>query len=203
MTASPRKLNTYEVRGDVALITLNGSKARETGAIAIVDACDVERVIEAASWHLLDSGGYASGYVRSDRRPRSLHRFILVPADALHVDHINGDKLDNRRANLRACTNAENQRNRGSRGVVSAFKGAHRNERGRWRAEIKSGGSRLHLGIYDTDREAALAYDIAARALHREFARLNLPNVAPPPELASAVNARIERRLAQTGGHSG
>lgn len=94
------------------------------------------------------------------------------------VDHINGDGLDNRRANLRSATPAQNVRNARKRSTASSsrFKGASLYRRtGRWRAYIDVGGKEQHLGYFATEIDAARAYDAAALHHFGEFARLNFP----------------------------
>jgi hypothetical protein len=87
------------------------------------------------------------------------------------IDHRNGDRADNRIANLRECSRAENARNVTSRNP-SGFKGVRRDD-SRWRASITVNGKRIHLGTFDTAEKAAAAYDKAARRYHGEFARTN------------------------------
>jgi hypothetical protein len=96
----------------------------------------------------------------------------------LEVDHINGDKLDNRRANLRVATKTQQRQNqRVTRRNTSGFKGVSRiSSTGRWRARIKVSGRQMPCGVYATAESAALAYDAAAREYFGEFARLNFPN---------------------------
>lgn len=92
------------------------------------------------------------------------------------IDHINGNGLDNRRCNLRICTQAENVRNnRGRMGMTSQYKGVSKWE-GQWIATITSHGKQVRIGQFATEHEAALAYDAAARELHGEYAHLNLPD---------------------------
>lgn len=117
------------------------------------------------------------GCVRVARR---MHRVLIDAEDGLEVDHINGDTLDNRRANLRQCTTSENHRNSGKRYTsmsTSRFKGVGkrvtRAGRDRWRAAIKDNGRNLYLGTFDTEMEAVMAWNAAAKELHGEFARLN------------------------------
>lgn len=74
------------------------------------------------------------------------------------IDHINGDKLDNRLANLRVVTHRQNQQNR-ERHRAGRLVGCYYNKRAkRWQAYIKAQGERRHLGMYDTEQEAHAAY---------------------------------------------
>jgi hypothetical protein len=87
-----------------------------------------------------------------------LHHYGEWPTTSL--DHINRDRTDNRIANLREASIAENQRNRVGIG--------YRMENGRWRARIGNAGKILHIGIFDTESEARAAYEQAKRDLHPE-----------------------------------
>lgn len=89
------------------------------------------------------------------------------------VDHRNGDTLDNRRTNLRICTRLDNARNQRKIRGVSRFKGVGLH-RGKWLARIRGPESKVvHLGYFASERDAALAYDRAARQYHGEFACTN------------------------------
>lgn len=148
---------------------------------ARVDADDFERVA-AFRWHRTVSGRhhrYAVTETKIDgKRVRLvMHRFILDLTDRrLEVDHINGDGLDNRKENLRLATHAENLRNRMKRhfSAESPYKGVGRRGH-RWVAGVMLNGVRMILGVFDTAREAALAYDDAIRGHHGEFAAFNFP----------------------------
>jgi hypothetical protein len=83
------------------------------------------------------------------------------------VDHINGDKADNRWCNLRAATSSQNARNRRVANRTG-FKGVTPWQ-GRYRAQI----NRKHIGMFDTAEEAGRAYDVEARKQHGEFYRGN------------------------------
>jgi hypothetical protein len=94
------------------------------------------------------------------------------------VDHINGDTLDNRRANLRVCTKSENNRNRRKlHPTTSRFKGVYKNTKP-WIALIECNGKQFVLGRFASEEEAALAYDKAAKEHFGSFARLNFPPAA-------------------------
>lgn len=105
-----------------------------------------------------------------------LHRVILSATAGVLVDHINGDGLDNRRANLRLATLSQNLMNRvstsatGFRGVEPSYRKAHP-----WAACLYKGKRRTRLGSFSTAEEAARAYDRAALAQYGEFAKLNFP----------------------------
>src|SRR5690348_5562960 len=81
------------------------------GHTVLVDECDFA-MLSRHSWHL-HTGGYAVRSVRIGGRCSNLlmHRAIMSPPPGLTVDHINGNRLDNRRANLRVCTQRDNSRN--------------------------------------------------------------------------------------------
>lgn len=104
-----------------------------------------------------------------------LHREVLGPLQGrAQVDHKNGNTLDCRRENLRIATSAQNAANRRKRaGTSSRFKGV--SSRGpRWLAKINT----RYLGTFDSQEDAARAYDRAARVEFGEFARLNFPEDA-------------------------
>lgn len=98
-----------------------------------------------------------------------LHRLIMGASAGQYVDHVSGDKMDNRRSNLRFCTLAENQQNRRSlrrdlpKGVTK--------DNGLFRAQISVNGRKINLGRYPTPDEAHAVYVTAARKHFGEFAR--------------------------------
>ena len=151
------------------------------GFVALVDVDDVEEVLAAGRWHarVRRHTTYAArNIVRPDgrRSKLDLHTFLTGWP---RVDHINCDGLDNRRANLRRATHAENQRNRRPQANnTSGFKGVcWVPSRGRWQAKIVVDSGHLFLGRFGDPVEAARAYDQAALVHHGEFARLNFPGV--------------------------
>ncbi len=114
----------------------------------------------------------------SNNRTRilSLHREILNPPSRLLVDHRNRKSLDNRRANLRCATHSQNQFNKSktTKKTTSRYIGVFLEKRSnRWVARIVHHKKRIWLGRFDSEIDAAKAYDKAALKYHGEFARLN------------------------------
>jgi len=139
------------------------------GAMALVDPADVG-LVSSRRWYL------SQGYAVSGAGVR-MHRLILGIADGVEVDHITGDRLDNRRANLREATRKQNRWNSASPGGSSRFKGvSHDPWRRAWLAQIYVSGRRIYLGHFGDEELAARIYDAAARDHFGEFARLNLPD---------------------------
>jgi len=147
------------------------------GNVAVVDDEDYEMLAQK-KWYC-SYNGYAVRSVKiasGKKRTVMMHRAILDASSGLCVDHINHDKLDNRRANLRLCSTAENCRNaRKHTATTSRFKGVHWYKAyAKWRAMIMVDRRPIHIGYFDDEDEAARAYNAAAAERFGEFA---LPNV--------------------------
>lgn len=169
--------------GNVRMIPLTD------GSYAYVDAADYDWLNDW-TWHHED--GYA---VRPDRgKDITMHRLIMQPPKDMVVDHINGNRSNNCRVNLRICTHSENNRNHGKRiDSSSPYKGIFYDKRTcRWGAKCQYKGERLRFGYFDTPIEAARAYDRKAVELFGPFARLNFPLAWPPARRAEVHAQRQE-----------
>lgn len=151
------------------------------GKVALVDDEDYERVISMGKWQL-GSGGYAQKTIyfgrengKQIKRTLFMHRFIMNATDNEHIDHKKGSVRDNRRCNLRRCSQHQNRMNRVlNKNSITGYKGVYRsNTLGRFRAGIQVSGKQIHLGTFSTDIEAAKAYNKAAAHYFGEFAKLN------------------------------
>jgi len=158
-----------EIDGDVVRVPLHGQRGVFKGW-ALVDAADLE-VVQGIAW-TTDSRGYVVGRPPGVGKPVALHRWLMP--ESTMVDHKNGDKMDNRRDNLRACTPAQNARNTQlAKNNTSGSKGVTPVPAGGWRARIWVDRRERHIGTYETRQEAEAAYDKAASDLHGEFASTN------------------------------
>jgi hypothetical protein len=150
-----------------------------SGTIVLIDEADYES-IKDYRWKLSSHGYITHQEWKGQRKkPKTfyLHRLIMNPNEGQLVDHINGDKLDNRRENLRLCDKGGNQRNRGKQANnTSGYKGVYLSKKGKlkpWYVKIAFEGKDYSGGYHASKEEAARAYDQLARELHGEFARLN------------------------------
>jgi hypothetical protein len=160
------------------------------GGYAYVDAADYEW-LKQWTWRVED--GYA---VRHDNRKKILmHHQIMQPPKGMVVDHIDGNRANNCRANLRVCTRSQNCRNSRKRGGVSSvYKGVGYDKRKRkWYAKCQYQGEPVWLGFFDSEADAARAYDCMAVELFGEFARLNFPREWPPQRRAEVYTQRQEK----------
>lgn len=147
--------------------------SRNRGTVLVSDA-DFE-FLSQFRWHL-HSAGYAYRAKKVGRKQTNflMHREIMEVPCGLLVDHIDGNRLNNQRENLRVATHAQNARNNGAILGTSAKRGVSwHTSKGKWRATIKMDGKARHIGYFSTEEEAAIAYDRAASGLFGEFARLN------------------------------
>lgn len=146
--------NEFEVETGCVVIVLRDQYSNETGR-AIVDLNDYDLVIKY-KWSLNDNG-----YVRTfiNTKPLYLHRYLLgLTSEDLEVDHINGNKSDNRRINLRTCEHWVNSANRDkSRAKVLGVVNTKRNLAKPFVARIVRKKKRHELGYYATQEEAIVA----------------------------------------------
>ena len=144
--------------------------------VTLVSASDYE-LASQWKWHL--RSGYPVRAIWLSRSPSrrthvSLHRFLIGAKDGEFVDHVNGDPLDNRRSNLRLCSQLENARNKKITTKTSCFKGVSRRSSGnKFASNIRVDGVLMTLGAFDSEEAAARCYNAAAVYYFGEFARLN------------------------------
>lgn len=146
------------------------------GGFAQVDDEDFVR-LSPYSWHKHHLG-YAFARIGANGKKELMHRFIIDAPTGLFVDHVNGDKLDNRKINLRLCSPHDNARSKTTKSKSSSgYRGVSRNVGSKkYNAAISIDGKAVGLGRFETPEEAALAYDKKAMEVYGEFANLNFPS---------------------------
>jgi hypothetical protein len=145
------------------------------GQHALVDQEDFDYLNQ---WKWRFSGKYA---VRSGPRSNykrkfiSMHRLLMGEPLGLEVDHVNGDKLDNRRSNLRLCSRQQNARNQKKTSInKSGYRGVFWHSKAKkWCVQISVNKKNKHVGLFENLKDAARAYDSAARVFHGVFAKTN------------------------------
>lgn len=165
-------------------VTIDGSECFEVplsyGRFCFVDLIDAEWV-QKHNWFCDRPPGRSGIYVIRTEGGKviRLHRAILDAPSELEVDHVNRNGLDNRRCNIRLATKSQNNANKPLPGNKTAnYRGVSRcKARNCWQAQFKIHGKNRGLGLYDDQRDAALAYDAFARHHFGEFAQLNFPCV--------------------------
>jgi hypothetical protein len=148
--------NAYEIDG-ATLRVYN----RSDGRVMLFNAEDFP-LVSLRTLHISRSGYAVTHQGRGEATASVLaHRLLMGCSADDVVDHINRDKLDNRRHNLRVVSQFENAQNRGD---IRGYHWAPRS--GKWRAQINAGGRRVYLGYFNTSEDAAAAYQKAKKELH-------------------------------------
>ena len=144
------------------------------GQVALVDAEDYEQLSQY-KWCTQKYSDTFYAKRCENNKLVFMHRQILKAPEHLCCDHKNHNKLDNRKCNLRLCTAAQNSYNRRPLpNCTSKYKGVTWDRKARkWQAEIKHRNRSIHIGYFEYEQDAAIAYDDWAIELFGEFAYLN------------------------------
>ena len=184
-----RKVREIIIDGDISYVPLS------QGKLAKISTSDIH-LVSGFNWNLRKHAIH-SYVARSDKRDSDykqaiivMHRVIMSPPKGFVVDHINGDGLDNRRENLRVCTQQENSWNSKKKSTnKSGVKGVCRHSSGKWRATICVSAKQISLGLYHSVEEAAKAYERAATEKFGNFANCS-------PDAATGVTFNDQRSAA-------
>ena len=146
------------------------------GMFAVVDDADYD-FLNQWKWYY-HRCGYArrNGRKNDAHKEKYMHRLIMKTPDGYDTDHINDDKLNNQRDNLRVATKSQNHVKQKKRnGLTSSkFKGVSWNRRQKkWYSYVQISGKRVSIGYFRCENDAALAYNLMAATHHGQFARLN------------------------------
>ena len=146
------------------------------GKKVLVDDADYAW-LSLTPWYYAGPGYAARDFTRNKEKISVyMHRLLLNVTDDKEVDHIDGNRLNNTRANLRICSRAENASNIKKRDNASSkYKGVYwDNSRQQYRVSVNSiTYGEYYVGAFYSEDEAGLAYNIVAKSLHGDFARLN------------------------------
>lgn len=154
--------NDYEVQEDYVIMYTNKNE------MFLVDLDDFKKVRDI-HWYK-NSNEYIVGCYNNKRV--FIHRFVTNYSGSENIDHINGQKNDNRKINLRIATKAENSRNKKICNKLGV-KGVSQRKNGKFMSKITYNRNQYYLGTFDTLKEASDAYDKKAIELFGGFARLN------------------------------
>jgi len=150
------------------------------GKFAIVDVDDYDKLAKY-KWHCRKAKNLFYAFRSEGRKIVAMHRQIMNAPKGLVVDHIDSNGLNNRKSNLRLCTQAQNLHNKRPQHskMYSKYKGVTWVKGcNKWRANICNSGKSIQLGYFIEETVAAVAYDQKAEQLFGEFAYLNFPQLA-------------------------
>jgi len=141
-----------------------------------VDDEDYEELSKHKWW--FNNKGYPHTYIYVDNKRTSIfmHQILIKPPKGLQIDHIDRDKLNNQRDNLRIATQSQNNMNRiKQKNTSSKYKGVSwHKEHKKWRAYITFKDKYIHLGYFTNEDDAGRAYNKRAKELFNKYANLNI-----------------------------
>jgi hypothetical protein len=150
------------------------------------------------------------GYVylwnyEGSKKEIGLHAILNNTPIGMYTDHINFNRRDNRRSNLRSATNGQNMMNRGKQANnTSGYKGVTWSKSAnKWVAQLHHNGRHLHLGCFGSREEAAAAYDMAAIKLYQDFAHLNFSRTNYPDVMHNDIDLESKLQQNNTSGYKG
>jgi hypothetical protein len=167
----PREIRQIRIKDNIAYVPLT------QGYEAVIDADDMP-LVDGFNWTALIAPKTVYAYRKDCSGPKQraiyMHRVLMGEPEGMHIDHRDGDGLNNRKFNLRDATPSQNQQNsRLPSSNTSGFKGVSWHPRGgKWRAQIGVNGENLHLGLFPTPESAHAAYCSASADLHGKFGRI-------------------------------
>lgn len=148
------------------------------GKFTLVDDDDFEKISQY-KWYVTKKRdnyyAYRDQMINKKKYHIPLHRFLLNVPENMEVDHINRNGLDNRRENLRVCTQGQNNANRLKyKNNTSGYKGVFWHIKNKyWRTQIVINKKAIHIGVFQDKVDAAKAYNQAALKYFGDFANLN------------------------------
>lgn len=161
-------------------IALGGKRGR--GRFTIVDDDDFIWLL-LFSWHVNPDGYVVTTASNKPTRHFKMHRLVNNTPPGMTTDHINRNKLDNRKSKLQTATRSQQQQNQKiqwgqkiQQGRSSKYKGVcfiKKDRKSRWQADIRIHNKSVHIGTFKDEIEAAKAYDRMAVELFGEFANTN------------------------------
>ncbi len=152
--------------------------------VALIDDEDYEQLVK---YNWCFTKGYAGRAIvipnsynrvtcpKGKSRPVLMHRQIMNPPKGMEIDHRDGNGLNNQRSNLRLCTHSQNLKNQIiPKNNTSGYKGVRWNKPNKkWDSRIMLNGKSIHIGVFKNIQDAALAYNMKAKELFDEFAKIN------------------------------
>ena len=173
--------NRVEINNEFNLIYIKTTR----GEVGVCDLCDKDIVFMKKSWNKIGNGYLAASRDKKNNKSYLLHKLIITNVPIGYcIDHINGNKLDNRRCNLRIASKKQNSINSFSRGSTSKYKGvSYDSSRNKWISSIQENGKTKHIGRFLIEEDAAIAYDEHSYKKHGEYAKLNFKERAVEPRI--------------------
>lgn len=171
------------------------------GIFVIVDAADAH-ILTSRSWYPHGTAPHIYAATTDGKKTQHLHRLLMGNPPGMHVDHKDGNTLNCSRANLRVCTPRQNSLNRRKTpGHTSQYLGVSWHANAKWQSKITCNGKLYFLGLFTSEKAAALAYNRAARRLFGEFANLNdvRAGEARMLDTVTAATRALERALSIMG----